>query len=74
MKLEDLKKQREGIVQQKDNAFAVYQQAVGALALLDHFISQMEQPEKDALSLNELASALGADSAELVEAPTKDMP
>ena len=74
MKLEDLKKQREGIVQQKDNAFAVYQQAVGALALLDHFISQLEQPAKDALSLHELASALGADSAELVEAPTKSEP
>lgn len=74
MKLEDLKKQREGIIQQKENAFSVYQQAIGALALLDHFISQMEQPEKDALSLNELASAIGADSAELVEAPTKDKP
>lgn len=74
MKLEDLKKQRENIVQQKDNALAVYNQSVGALMLLDHLISQLEQPQKDALSLDELASALGADSAELVEAPTKDRP
>lgn len=72
--IEDLRKQREHIVQQRDNALAVYNQSVGALMLLDHIISQIEQPQKDALSLDELASALGADSAELVEAPKKDGP
>ena len=68
---DELKKQREHLVQQRDNAFAVYNQSVGALMLLDHLLSQMEQPKKDALSLDELASALGADSAELVEASNR---
>ena len=74
MNIEEMKKQRDSIIQQRDNAFAVYNQSVGALMLLDHLISQTEQPAKDALSLNELASALGADSAELVEAPAKSGP
>lgn len=69
MNIEDMKKQRDNLIQQRDNAFAVYNQSMGALMLLDHMISQMEQPQKDALSLDELASAVGADSAELVEVP-----
>lgn len=60
-----LKQKRESIVQQKDNAFAVHQQAIGALTLIDHLI---ELEQKDSLTLDELASALGADSAEIVEA------
>jgi len=72
--IEELRKQRENILQQRDNAFAVYNQSVGALMLLDHLISQSEQPAKDALSLDELASAIGADSAELVEVSTTNGP
>lgn len=55
---------RDDIVKQRDNAFAVHQQAVGALALLDHLI-QLAGEKKDSLTLDELANALGADSAEI---------
>lgn len=65
-KVELLKKKREDIIRQRDNAFAVHQQAVGALTLIDHLI-ELEEKE-DGLTLDELASALGADSAEIVEA------
>ena len=54
--IEELRKQRENILQQRDNAFAVYNQSVGALMLLDHLLSQSEQPAKDALSLEVLRS------------------
>ena len=53
---------REDIIRQRDNAFAVHQQAVGALTLLEHLI---ELASKDSLTLDELANALGADSAEI---------
>lgn len=55
---------REDIVRQRDNAFAVHQQAVGALTLLDHLI-QLATESKDSLTLDELAQAFGADSAEI---------
>lgn len=55
---------RDDIIKQRDNAFAVHQQAVGALSLLDHLISLADEP-KDSLTLDELANALGADSAEI---------
>lgn len=55
---------RDDIIKQRDNAFAVHQQAVGALALLEHLI-QLADEDKDSLTLDELASALGADSAEI---------
>lgn len=55
---------REDIVKQRDNAFAVNQQAIGALALIDHLI-QLADDSKDSLTLDELAQALGADSAEI---------
>lgn len=56
---------RDDIIKQRDNAFAVHQQAVGALSLLEHLI-QLADESKDSLTLDELASALGADSAEIV--------
>ena len=55
---------RDDIVKQRDNAFAVHQQAVGALTLLDHLI-ELAGDTKDSLTLDELANALGADSAEI---------
>lgn len=56
---------RDDIIRQRDNAFAVHQQAIGALALLDHLIQSAEET-KDSLTLDELADALGADSAEIM--------
>lgn len=56
---------REDIVKQRDNAFAVHQQAVGALTLLDHLIG-LASENKDGLTLDELAASLGADSAEIM--------
>lgn len=54
---------KEDIVRQRDNAFAVHQQAIGALALIDHLIELAN--DEDGLSLDELAKSLGADSAEI---------
>jgi|LakMenEpi03Aug12_release.lakeMendotaPanAssembly.Ray.scaffolds.fasta_scaffold00600_36 hypothetical protein len=54
---------KEDIVRQRDNAFAVHQQAIGALALIDHLIELAT--DEDGLSLDELAKSLGADSAEI---------
>lgn len=69
MRLNMLKQKREDIIRQRDNAFAVYQQAIGALTLIDHLI-ELEPIEQQEMSLGDLASALGADSAEIVEAKT----
>lgn len=55
---------REDIIRQRDNAFAVHQQAIGALSLLEHLI-QLADESKDGLTLDELAKSLGADSAEI---------
>ena len=60
---ESLLKQKEDIVRQRDNAFAVYQQAVGALTLIDHLI----QEAADGMPLEEFQKAVGADSAEIVK-------
>lgn len=61
---ENLIAKREDIIRQRDNAFAVYQQAIGALTLLDHLIQLASEQQTD-LTLDELAQALGAESAEI---------
>lgn len=61
---EALVAKRDDIIKQRDNAFAVHQQAIGALALLDHLIQLADVSNKD-LTLEELAGALGAESAEI---------
>ena len=61
---ETLAAKRDDIIRQRDNAFAVHQQAVGALTLIDHLI-QLADETTDGLSLDELAEALGAESAEI---------
>ena len=59
MNVEQMKKQRDQLIQQRDNAFAAFQQATGALVLLDHLLSQamnansseeavIEPPQEDA--------------------------
>ena len=63
---EVLLQQRENIIKQRDNAFAVHQQAVGALTLIEHLIEVADQDEKG-MPLEEFAKAMGADSAEIVE-------
>lgn len=66
IKKEILLQQKENIAKQRDEALAVYQQAVGALALVDHLISVAD---RDGMPLEEFAKAIGADGAEIVEAP-----
>lgn len=61
---EALVAKRDDIIKQRDNAFAVQQQAIGALALLDHLIQLADEGEDD-LTLEKLAEALGAESAEI---------
>lgn len=61
---EILLQQKENITKQRDGALAVYQQAVGALALVEHLISVVD---RDGMPLEEFAKAIGADSAEIAE-------
>jgi hypothetical protein len=45
------------ITQQRENAFAIYHQAVGALGLAEHLKAMLT--EKDHLTLDELGQAVG---------------
>lgn len=65
MNVEQMKKQRDQLVLQRDNAFAAFQQATGALVLLDHLLSQ---------SVNETASEDAANSAKSEEETTSAEP
>lgn len=56
---------RAEIVAQRDNAFAINQQAIGALMLIDHLLAKAEEC-KDSLTLDEFAKSMGADSAEIL--------
>jgi len=57
----DLKKERQNLIAQRDNAFSVYHQTIGAIALLDLLIA--EQEEKG-ITLEELREMTGAVSIE----------
>jgi hypothetical protein len=63
----DFKKERDNMIAQRDNAFAVYQQTIGAIALLDHLISEEESPKKDSLTVDEFKEIIGAKEVELPE-------
>lgn len=53
---------------QRDNALATFHQAVGAISLAEHLLSQIESgDEKDSLTLEEFASSLGAEGAEIIQ-------
>lgn len=60
-----LAEKKELLIKQRDNALAVYQQAVGALALIENLEPHAED-QNDAMTLEELARSVGADSAEIV--------
>jgi hypothetical protein len=66
VKKETLLEQKDNIIKQRDNAFAVYQQAIGALMLVEHLIKVADQNE-NGMPLEDFAKAVGADSAEIVE-------
>jgi hypothetical protein len=51
----DLAKERQSLVAQRDNAWAVYHQAIGAIA----FIDAMQESQKS-MTLGELGEAFGA--------------
>lgn len=65
----DLKKERENMIGQRDNALAVYNQAVGAIAMLDYLIAQEPQPT---MTEEELTNALkkGGYNVEGASAPS----
>lgn len=52
----DLLKERDSLLAQRDNAYAVYQQSIGALALLDVLIAE---EEKKALTVEDLEQITG---------------
>lgn len=60
-----LAEKKELLIKQRDNALAVYQQAIGALALIEN-LEPFAEGKRDALTLNEFAQSIGADSAEIV--------
>lgn len=60
-----LKNEIESLRAQYANAQATAQQALGAIALAEALLKQLE--EKDALTLGEFADALGVESAEIVK-------
>lgn len=62
-----LAEKRETIVKQRDNALALYHQAVGALALIENLLPHVDG-ERKAMTLGEFAKSVGADSAEIVPA------
>ena len=74
MNIEDLKKQRESILQQRDNAFSAYYQTLGALALLDHFLETMGASEKDESSQPQVAFENAANAAQSMEANSQVRP
>lgn len=55
---------REDIIKQRDNAFALHLQAIGALSLVDHLL-ELASKNDPGLTLDELAEAIGAESAEI---------
>lgn len=57
---------REHIISQRDNALAVYHQAVGALALIDNLLETVDHAEHG-MPLEKFAEAIGANSAEIVD-------
>lgn len=65
---EMLLQQRDNIIKQRDNAFMVYQQAVGALTLVEYLVKAADQNE-NGMPLEEFAKAVGADTAEIVKVP-----
>lgn len=62
---EALLARRDDIIRQRDNAFSVQQQAIGALTLLDHLL-QLADDGEDSLTLEKLAKSFGAESAEVL--------
>lgn len=57
----DFKKERANLIAQRDNAFAVYHQAIGALTLIDILINE----PKDQLTMDEFKDMIGAKSIEV---------
>lgn len=68
----DLKKERESLEAQRLNALAVMNQAVGALALLDHLIERLDKPLDVVADADALKDRLGADEIEII--PAADVP
>jgi hypothetical protein len=56
---------KELLIKQRDNALAIYQQAVGALALIEN-LEPYAGDQKQAMTLEEFAQSVGAESAEIV--------
>jgi hypothetical protein len=52
------------MIQQRDNALIVFRQAEGAISALEWALKEMEEP--DSMTVQELAEALGAKSAEII--------
>ena len=51
--LEDLKKERESLLAQQANALAVYNQATGALAVIDMLLAKIAPPAPVAAEMTE---------------------
>lgn len=63
--LDLLAAKKEVLIAQRDNALAIYQQAVGALALIEN-LEPYAEGQREAMTLGEFAQSIGAESAEIV--------
>lgn len=57
----DLEKERASLTAQRDNAYMVYQQAIGALALLDAIVKS-QKAKKDSITIEQFKDMIGAKS------------
>ena len=55
----DLKQERQNLIAQRDNAWAVYHQAIGALTLIDALIQEQQEPANE-MTVQALGEMLGA--------------
>jgi hypothetical protein len=58
----DLKKEKESLISQRDNAFAVYQQTIGAIALIDALLAE----ETPSVTEKEFKELVGAKEVEFI--------
>ena len=65
----ELREELRLLTTQRDNAFLAYQQAIGAIAVTEHLLRKFAPEDAyDSLTLDQLKDALGAQSAEIIEA------
>lgn len=58
---------RETLINKRAQLLESYNQILGAIQVVNDLIAELENPQKDGLTMGELKDALGAKSVEVVE-------